>query len=128
MLRHGTLAELFSHSINQIKIERDREILRRRLGLSPYEVHTLQEVADVVGITRERVRQIVKKQLVKLEKDHLWDDVFREEVKRMFDSFGPLLPVNKLSSLSQWFDGFELSSKSWDAFLEIFLAGRRTSK
>ena len=120
MLKHGTLAELFSHSINQIKIERDREILQRRLGLSPYEVHTLQEVGDVVGVTRERVRQIVKKQLVKLEKDHLWDDVFREEVKRMFDSFGPLLPVNKLSSLSQWFDGFELSSKSWDVFLEFF--------
>ncbi|MGF1759253.1 RNA polymerase sigma factor RpoS [Photobacterium sagamiensis] len=48
-------------SLNQ----RDREILCRRFGLLGYETQTLQQVADAVGLTRERIRQ---RQLSSLEK------------------------------------------------------------
>ena len=120
LLEHGDLKTLLEHSIEQIKSPRNQIILKMRLGLPPYEVHTLQETGDVAGITRERVRQLVKKELQRLERTCLWDDVFREEVQRLFEKWGPLLPANHLSDLSGWFEGFKLSPKSWEVFTEFF--------
>lgn len=47
---------------------RDREIMCRRYGLMGYEPHTLQEVADSVGLTRERIRQLQIKTLNTLKR------------------------------------------------------------
>ncbi|PQJ62014.1 RNA polymerase sigma factor RpoS [Photobacterium angustum] len=47
---------------------RDREIICRRFGLMGYEPHTLQEVADAVGLTRERIRQLQIKSLSSLKR------------------------------------------------------------
>ncbi|MCW8329392.1 RNA polymerase sigma factor RpoS [Photobacterium sp. SDRW27] len=47
---------------------RDREILCRRFGLLGYESQTLQQVADEVGLTRERIRQLQVSSLHKLKK------------------------------------------------------------
>ncbi|WP_297480580.1 RNA polymerase sigma factor RpoS [uncultured Photobacterium sp.] len=44
---------------------RDKEIICRRFGLLGYESQTLQEVADEVGLTRERIRQL---QVISLKK------------------------------------------------------------
>lgn len=38
--------------------EREREILARRFGLYDHNPHTLEEVAQFFGVTRERIRQI----------------------------------------------------------------------
>ena len=38
--------------------ERERKILTLRFGLGEFDTHTLEEVAQQFGITRERVRQI----------------------------------------------------------------------
>ncbi|OAN11593.1 hypothetical protein A3K86_22000 [Photobacterium jeanii] len=46
---------------------RDREILCRRFGLLGYEAQTLQQVADEVGLTRERIRQLQVSSLNKLK-------------------------------------------------------------
>lgn len=46
---------------------REQRILRLRYGLACKE-HTLQEVADVLGVTRERVRQVQVKALAKLRR------------------------------------------------------------
>ncbi|MGF1723602.1 RNA polymerase sigma factor RpoS [Photobacterium nomapromontoriensis] len=46
---------------------RDREILCRRFGLLGYETQTLQQVADEVGLTRERIRQLQVSSLKKLK-------------------------------------------------------------
>ena len=46
---------------------RDREILCRRFGLLGYEAQTLQQVADEVGLTRERIRQLQVSSLSKLK-------------------------------------------------------------
>ncbi|WP_305810138.1 RNA polymerase sigma factor RpoS [Photobacterium kishitanii] len=48
--------------------ERDREIICRRFGLQGYEPQTLQEVADAVGLTRERIRQLQIKNLTRLKR------------------------------------------------------------
>ncbi len=47
---------------------RDREIMYRRYGLMGYEPHTLQEVADSVGLTDERIRQLQIKTLNTLKR------------------------------------------------------------
>jgi RNA polymerase primary sigma factor len=45
---------------------REEKILRRRFGIGEDEEHTLQEVGEELGITRERIRQIQVKTLEKL--------------------------------------------------------------
>jgi RNA polymerase sigma factor (sigma-70 family) len=46
--------------------EREREILRLRYGLDRGEARTLEEVGSVLGLTRERIRQIERTALSKL--------------------------------------------------------------
>ncbi|MGF1761415.1 RNA polymerase sigma factor RpoS [Photobacterium sagamiensis] len=58
------LAMAMLESLNQ----RDREILCRRFGLLGYEAQTLQQVADEVGLTRERIRQRQFSSIEKLKK------------------------------------------------------------
>ena len=45
---------------------REREVLELRFGLSNSHGHTLQEIADRLGVTRERIRQIEKRALQRL--------------------------------------------------------------
>ncbi|MBU3918919.1 sigma-70 family RNA polymerase sigma factor [Patescibacteria group bacterium] len=48
--------------------ERERRILSMRFGLKDGVTHTLQEVGEVFGVTRERIRQIEAKALEKIRK------------------------------------------------------------
>jgi RNA polymerase primary sigma factor len=56
---------------------RDREVIELRFGLQDGRSHTLDEVAQVLGVTRERVRQIEARGLMRLRQA---DD--REQVSR----------------------------------------------
>jgi RNA polymerase primary sigma factor len=64
--------------INQVEIsldglpERERRIMSMRFGLGEFigKQHTLEEVADKEGITRERVRQIEQKTLARMRHPH----------------------------------------------------------
>jgi len=47
---------------------REKEILKRRYGLDGYDINTLEEIGYEFKITRERVRQLEKKTLLKLRK------------------------------------------------------------
>jgi RNA polymerase primary sigma factor len=46
--------------------EREALIVRLRYGLDAYEPHSLQDIGDVFGISRERVRQLEKQAFAKL--------------------------------------------------------------
>jgi RNA polymerase sigma factor (sigma-70 family) len=46
--------------------ERERGVLELRYGLSGQEPRTLEEIGELYGVTRERIRQIEKKTLAKL--------------------------------------------------------------
>lgn len=46
--------------------EKEAEILRMRFGIGNYDEHTLEEVGDKYGVTRERIRQIESKSFGKL--------------------------------------------------------------
>lgn len=46
--------------------KRERDILNYRFGLNDYPIRTLEQIADMFGLTRERIRQIEEKALNKL--------------------------------------------------------------
>jgi RNA polymerase primary sigma factor len=46
--------------------DRDAGIIRLRFGLTDGQPHTLEEIAHIYRITRERIRQIENKTLAKL--------------------------------------------------------------
>jgi RNA polymerase nonessential primary-like sigma factor len=48
--------------------EREREILAGRYGLADREPETLETLADRLGLTRERIRQIQQESLLKLRR------------------------------------------------------------
>ena len=49
--------------------ERERQVLRLRFGLEDGRPHTLEEIGQRLGVTRERIRQIELKALEKLKSD-----------------------------------------------------------
>ena len=50
--------------------EREAEILKYYFGLNGYRQHTLEEIGDIFGLTRERVRQIKEKSIKRLKNNY----------------------------------------------------------
>lgn len=48
--------------------DRERQVIRLRYGLEDEKPHTLEEIGEILGVTRERVRQIETRALEKLRK------------------------------------------------------------
>ena len=61
-----SLTETTLHTALQTLPERDREVLRLRYGLDSEEPKSLEEIGRVLGLTRERVRQIERQALERL--------------------------------------------------------------
>lgn len=60
-----TLQNAIKGALNIIDQEREREIISRRFGLSGHK-ETLEQIGDMLSITRERVRQLEKAILIRL--------------------------------------------------------------
>ncbi|WP_028951011.1 sigma-70 family RNA polymerase sigma factor [Sulfurihydrogenibium subterraneum] len=75
-LVENTLKQEFEKLLNVID-EREREIIKLRYGLEGQDPKTLEEVGEMLGISRERVRQLEQRALKKLKaaalKKHLQD-------------------------------------------------------
>ncbi|MFE9423480.1 RNA polymerase sigma factor [Kitasatospora sp. NPDC006697] len=56
--------------------ERERKVVELRYGLTDGRVRTLEEIGELFGVTRERIRQIESKTLAKL-RDHAFADQLR---------------------------------------------------
>lgn len=65
LLQNENTAELLSKWLNALN-KQQKEVLSRRFGLEGYEGATLEEVAHIMGMSREKVRQIQEKSLRKL--------------------------------------------------------------
>lgn len=61
------IRDRISKALNTLDNDRQRQILELRYGLLDGEIRTLEEVAEGLGITRERVRQIQLESLRKLK-------------------------------------------------------------
>lgn len=64
---HKALKEQLRTIIDQLP-EREADILRLRFGFDSDHIHTLEEIGQQYGLTRERIRQIEAKALKKLKK------------------------------------------------------------
>lgn len=60
-----TIDKAIKGSLNIIEQEREKEIISRRFGLSGHK-ETLEQIGDMLSITRERVRQLEKAILIRL--------------------------------------------------------------
>lgn len=65
----GSLRQEIERSLATLG-EREAEILRFYFGLKGYQPHTLEEIGDEFGLTRERVRQIKEKAIKKLKNQY----------------------------------------------------------
>ena len=68
-LINGSLRQEIERSLSTLG-EREAEILRYYFGLNGYQPHTLEEIGDEFGLTRERVRQIKEKAIKKLKNQY----------------------------------------------------------
>ena len=60
------LKDKIKNALNELS-EREENVLKLRFGLEEGRNHTLEEVGNKLGVTRERVRQIEKKAIKKLQ-------------------------------------------------------------
>jgi len=65
------LVQELGRALEERLTDRERKILELRYGLNDYQPKTLDEVGEVFGISRERVRQIQKEALSKLQDSDL---------------------------------------------------------
>ncbi len=68
-LINGSLKNEIERSLSTLE-DREAEILRCYYGLKNYQPHTLEEIGDEFGLTRERVRQIKEKAIKKLKNQY----------------------------------------------------------
>lgn len=87
-LQNKTLIEELRTMVDQLD-EREAEIIRQRFGLGGEKPKTLEEVGELFGVTRERVRQLqnmalmrMRKNLVEKERQRSQDEVDEERVEQ----------------------------------------------
>lgn len=64
------LSNTLSKAMDLCLTEKEHEIILRRYGFDNYEIHTLETLGDIMGVTRERIRQIEANALRKLIKNY----------------------------------------------------------
>lgn len=70
---------LLEHGLDELN-EREREVLAGRYGLHDREPETLEILAERLGLTRERIRQIQQEALLKLKRRMLRHGIDRDSV------------------------------------------------
>jgi len=72
---HYELSATVEKALSQLK-PKEQEVLRLRMGIGLSQGYTLNEIAQLYGVTRERIRQIEAKALQRLRhptRAHLWE-------------------------------------------------------
>lgn len=76
---HHELDALLQHGLGELS-EREREVLSGRYGLHDREPETLEVLAERLGLTRERIRQIQQEALLKLRRRMARQGVHRDSI------------------------------------------------
>jgi RNA polymerase nonessential primary-like sigma factor len=71
--------QLLNNGLDELN-EREREVLAGRYGLRDREPETLEVLAERLGLTRERIRQIQQEALLKLKRRMIRAGVDRDSI------------------------------------------------
>lgn len=114
-----SLLDGFSASLEKIEDPNHRKIIEERLGVAG-ESKTLEEIAQDLGLTRERVRQIQSKVTAKIIDGEFWDDTLRFKIEKMLKA--PSLPlfIDNLGANDTWLSGFESKPLLLQKLIENF--------
>ncbi len=89
------LNSLVDSALGTLKKDRDKEVLRRRGGINT-ESQTLEQIGKEMSITRERVRQIEKAALTRLQGKSDPKDPFALTLAGLIDNKGGLISLESL--------------------------------
>lgn len=112
------LLELFEETLSKNN-EKTKVVIRSRLGLGGPR-RSLEEIGNVLGLTRERVRQIEQKFYMRSEKSERWDDVLREKLQLIYNhASSPVTPLD-LEMKDPWFVGISSNPRVFEGLLEKY--------
>lgn len=116
-----TFCDLLSVLLKSIK-KNQADVIEMRLGLFS-EDKTLQEIGEIMGVSRERIRQmesVGRRQILSILDLR---EIVRERLDRIRDGMEIPLLIENLSNYDSWFNGVE--DKPWllDSFFNIFSVG-----
>ena len=120
-LEHVSQIPLKQHVENSLSLlkDKERQVLEYRTGYKE-PVKTLEEVGQIIGVTRERVRQIQKKNINKIITTEYWDDCIAIKIGGLlFDREQPLY-LEMLEIEDEWFLGFIGHYQCLAAIIQLF--------
>lgn len=118
----STFVEILESAIKSLPKGRDL-VIKRRMGFAEKHL-TLQEIADVMGVSRERVRQIEVRAVRTLSARPLWHGIVVPKIEAMLADRTEPLPLLGLDIFDPWFRGVEHIPESFDYCLKHFCGGR----
>ena len=118
---HASKTPLKKHFENSLALLKtnERTILEGRTGYNG-SVKTLEEMGAVIGVTRERVRQIQKKNVEKIIKTEFWDDCIAIKIGGLLLGREQPLFLEMLEVEDDWFSGFIGNYQHLAAIIELF--------
>lgn len=91
------LDELIQGSLALLKKDRDRDILVKRHGVNAANSQTLEQIGGELGITRERVRQIEKAALTRIQKEQTFSSQLNQSTTQVLSDIGGIMAFNNLA-------------------------------
>lgn len=115
----SSLIEGFTISLKKIDDDNHRQIIEGRLGVKGH-FKTLEELAQELGITRERVRQIQNTVIDKIIDGEFWDDTLRFKIEKLIDNPHAPIIVDEMEKVDPWFSGFNENPRMLQKIIESF--------
>lgn len=97
---------------------KEQQIMKMRIGVGGAAA-TLQEIGDVVGVTRERIRQIESRAVAKLRQLPYWNSDLPRRLDALLEGREDCLPLEGLEVLDPWFKGAADSSSVFGYVAEL---------
>lgn len=129
-LEEDPVHPVYSHNLKQgiaaalsLLTEDQAKIMRMRMGISGRAM-TLQEIGDIIGVSRERIRQIERKCVQKLARLPIWKQELEVRLEGILSEREEALPLVGLDILDSWFQGFENSEDLFEFIFDNFCRSR----
>ena len=119
---HKTLLESILATLDRLP-ERERLISRSRLGLDGKR-RTFVELAELLVLSAERVRQLQARTFRSLQRDHAWCSSIALRLESIFGSTRIFLPLDRLEAADSWFDSLGHDPEVFRLILLTFAADK----